>query len=290
LSKIQEKWRESLIDINEIKFKDIILDKIISYPPAGNDVFECVGKYKNSDTEFVIKSERSKFANFKNEIKVLDSLSGLIPIPKLIESGNVDGHTYIVMSKLYGDKLSDIFREQKNVNKDKYLFIYGKTLAKIHDLDINWDKAMQRDINDVPSNDIYSNLDEWETFVIEYLKKNKPTSINYDTFIHGDFHYGNILWNDYKITGILDFEYAGIGFKEQDIAWALILRPGQEFMDNKHDRDLFLEGYKSICMYDENKLNWCLINGTMHFYLMNKKNEDNKYLNKLKEIINDLIL
>ena len=39
MTKVQEKWRESLINIEDIDFKNIDFKKIISYPPAGNDVF-----------------------------------------------------------------------------------------------------------------------------------------------------------------------------------------------------------------------------------------------------------
>ena len=38
MTKIQEKWRESLTDINDVDFKNVEFEKIISYPPAGNDV------------------------------------------------------------------------------------------------------------------------------------------------------------------------------------------------------------------------------------------------------------
>lgn len=47
MSKVQEKWRESLTDIKDINFENIEFEKIISYPPAVNDIFECAGKYKN---------------------------------------------------------------------------------------------------------------------------------------------------------------------------------------------------------------------------------------------------
>ncbi|MEG0021700.1 MAG: hypothetical protein RRY22_04025 [Bacilli bacterium] len=37
MSKIYPKWRESIVDIKNINFQ---IDKIISYPPAGNEVYE----------------------------------------------------------------------------------------------------------------------------------------------------------------------------------------------------------------------------------------------------------
>lgn len=275
MGKIQEKWRDSLINLDDIKFKNIKIEKIISYPPAGNDVFECIGKYKNKNLDFIIKSERGNFANFKNEIAALERLQTIALVPKVLEHGTINNHTYIVLSKIDGDKLSDIFREDKTANKNKYLYNYGKELAKIHNFNIKWENAKIRDINNAPCKEKYKDLNKWEKEIIDYLNKNEP-NIDNSTFIHGDFHYGNILWNNYSVTGILDWEYAGNGFKEQDIAWALILRPGQEFMDNKNDWDQFLNGYKSLNTYDEKKLKWCLINGMMHFYLMNRDKEDYK--------------
>ena len=59
----------------------------------------------------------------------------------------------------------------------------------------------------------------------------------------------------------------------------------QEFMDNFDDYKSFLKGYKTVNDFDKNKLKWCLINGLMHFYLMNKEKNDQIYLNKLKDLI-----
>lgn len=287
MSKIQKKWRESLIDLSKLKLKTISDFKVISYPPAGNDVFECVNN--ENDEHFIIKSERGTFANFKNEINMLDMLDGLLKIPKVIEYGEYDGRTYIVLSKIEGEKLSDIFKSDKNINKSEYLYKYGMELARIHSLNIECDHAKLRSINDIPPKEKYELLcDEWVNKVANYLILNKP-NIEYNTFIHGDFHYGNVLFNESGVNGILDWEYSGLGFKEQDIAWALILRPGQRFMITKKDRDSFLEGYKSISTYDEDMLKWCYINGMLHFYLMNLNKGKVGYLKNIKSIIDKSI-
>ncbi len=288
MTKVQEKWRESLINIEDIDFKNIDFKKIISYPPAGNDVFECIGTYQNKDINFIVKSERGKFAFFDNEINILNKIENDFKVPHVIESGKVNDHTYIVLSKIEGEKLSDIFKEQENISKEKYLYNYGVELAKVHNYSINWIKAKLRDINDYPKIELYKEFDNWEESIVDYLKMTKPSKIEYNTFIHGDFHYGNILWNNYEVTGILDWEYSGMGFKEQDIAWALILRPGQKFMDDINDYESFLDGYKSLGSYNEDNLKWCLINGLMHFYLMNKTKDDKEYLEKIKKLISKL--
>lgn len=287
MTKIQAKWRESKIDLSKLNLKTIREYKVISYPPAGNDVFDCVGTLNSGESiKFILKSERGTFANFDNEIKVLKTIKNF-PVPKVIETGKVDNFTYIVMNKMDGEKLSDLFEKNKNIDRAKYLFLYGQELAKIHKIKLNWSIAKQRDINDIPTSSVYKNLDNWENEIIRYLEETKPKIIM-DTFIHGDFHYGNILWKNYKVSAILDWEYSGIGFKEQDIAWALILRPGQKFMDNVSDYKCFLSGYSSVNVFDYIKLKWCLINGLLHFYLMNRNKNDNKYLLKLQDLINQL--
>ena len=92
-----------------------------------------------------------------------------------------------------------------------------------------------------------------------------------------------MLWQKGQIKGLLDYEYSGQGFKEQDIAWACILRPTQKFMKTKKDIKLFLNGYSLKGNFDNKKLKWCLINGICHFYLMNQGNL--KYQSQLLKLL-----
>lgn len=43
----------------------------------------------------------------------------------------------------------------------------------------------------------------------------------------------------------MDFELSGWGNKEFDIAWAMILRPGQKFMNTDQEISMFMDGYQS---------------------------------------------
>lgn len=282
---IYEKWRDLSINLFDIKFNNIKLKEIISYPPAGNDVVEAICLIDGKEQNVFIKYERSKMADFiseTNNLKILKNNNYYDKIPVIYEDGIYNDKQYIVISKIEGNRLSDILKES-NEFKEEYLFKYGSEFARIHSIQSNKFKiAKQRIINDYPTKENYNNFDEFIIKYIDYLETNKP-EIKYDTFIHGDFHYANVLWNNKCISGIIDFEYSGLGFKEQDIAWAIILRPGQYFMDNKKDIITFLDGYSSISDYNKDKLKWCLINGYCHFYLMNINNEE--YKNKLKKLI-----
>lgn len=283
-----DKWRDLSIDLFDIQFSNLKLKKIISYPPAGNDVVEVICEINNNQKNAFIKYERSKMADFESEYKninIINDNNYYDKTPKIYEIGIFKSKIYIVLSKIEGARLSEIF-EKNNLIKNDYLFKYGAELAHIHNIPYEpFSLAKQRIINDLPKEEIYKFFDENISKYITYLEKNKPL-ISYDTFIHGDFHYANILWKNNKIEGVIDFEYSGRGFREQDIAWSIILRPAQHFMDNINDLNQFLKGYKSISKYDKNKLKWCLINGYCHFYLMNMNNNNYKYkiMNILKEL------
>ncbi len=49
---------------------------------------------------------------------------------------------------------------------------------------------------------------------------------------------------DLEIGAILDFELAGYGSRDFDIAWALFLRPGQKFLKTDEELERFLRGYQ----------------------------------------------
>lgn len=287
MSKRYAKWRELSIDPFTINFKNIVIKDIISYPPAGNDVVECKCIYKKKLTNAFIKIERSKMANFEAEetnISLLLNSKYYEKIPRVYESCMVDEKKILVLEKITGERISDIFAKHiTSKEKKDYLIKYGRELALIHAIPIDrFNKAMKRVINDYPKEEKYGDFDKSIKPYIEYLKDNKPHIID-NSFIHGDFHYANILWKNNEVNGVLDFEYSGLGFKEQDIAWSLILRPTQHFMDNTEDIKYFLEGYKTIGEYNTNDLKWCLINGYCHFYLMNICNE--KYKEQLLNLI-----
>jgi len=286
---IYEKWRDLDIDPLDIPFKTLKIKKIISYPPAQNDVIECLCDYNKKDINVVIKVERSKMAEFEVEINHLKELENLRNIPNLIEYGKYNNKNYIVLEKVDGERLSDIFKTNIN-DKEKYnyLYNYGKELANIHNIKIkNGYNAKIRVINDYPKLENYNNIPAELEKYINFLKENNCLKNN-DTFIHGDFHYANILWDNFKPTGLLDWEYSGYGFKEQDIAWACILRPTQYFMDNLIDIQNFLKGYLEIGEFNNEYFRWCLINGYCHFYLLNLNDENykEKLLFLIKEVYN----
>lgn len=284
-----KQWRELSINPYKIPFKTFKLIKVINYFPAGNDVLECLCNFNEKNKKVIIKIERSKMADLDSEfcnLNILQQKNYYNKIPKVLEFGTYEGKRYLVISKINGLRLSEILPKQPN-KKKSYLLNYGNTLGMLHKIPSKeFNEAKQRPINNIPTEAIYQTFDNFIKKYINYLENNK-ININQNCFIHGDFHYANLLWKNDLITGIIDFEYSGKGFKEQDIAWALILRPGQKFMNSYKDIKYFLEGYQKINNYDKNLLKWCLINGYCHFYLMNIENI--AYKKEIKKLLNIII-
>ena len=282
---IYKKYRELSINFFDIDFKNIKLEKIISYPPAGNDVVEAIVLYKGTKKNVIIKYERSKMAFFDTENYHLNILKDfLVEVPKVIEFGKYNDKNYIVLEKKCGSRLSEIFSNSIE-NKEILLKEYGRSLSKIHSIkNSRFLKALQRPINDYPKD--YKNYDDYSKKIIKWLIEHNIEN-DFNTFIQGDFHYANVLFADNKVSGIIDLEYSGMGFKEQDIAWACVLRPGQKFMDNFTDIKNFIEGYKFVNTFNFNKFKWCYINSSIHFYLMNIENEE--YKNNLRILLDTII-
>ena len=157
MSKIYEKYRDLITNPFDIKYKNIEIKEIISYPPAGNDVVECLCKIGKDARNVFIKIERSKVCDFATEIKNLNYLknnSYYSKIPNIYESGIYNNKQYIVLSKIEGERLSDILIKNDNLRKE-LLYKYGQELAIIHRIPISNQKiAKQRAINSYPNKTI----------------------------------------------------------------------------------------------------------------------------------------
>lgn len=145
----------------------------------------------------------------------------------------------------------------------EYLYEYGQTLARLHKQAGNFADVKERRFFHIPEEFYFVDLDL--RYVYDYLVACKPKTVN-RCFCHGDFHYANILWQDKHISAVLDFELSGFGNKEFDIAWALILRPGQTFLRTKEELDLFMRGYQSVGICEKAYVKYYMVLIYSYFY------------------------
>ncbi|MBU5439614.1 aminoglycoside phosphotransferase family protein [Tissierella sp. MSJ-40] len=283
-----KKWREPIIDSFLIPLsKDIKLLSVDGYPHAGNDVFQCSGIKNGELINFYLKVSRQIGADIENEIEAINKLSNSnILVPQIIDSNIKYKYPFIATLEVQGKRLSNIlsiYEENEILDQSlHYMPKFGENLGKIHSLDLSWDNVKPRKFHFHPDDEYLKKFNLIKAG--DWLAENEPLAKTM-TFIHGDHHYANILWKDGNISSVLDWELCGVGWKEFDIAWALILRPLQRFMKTRVEREAFLEGYNKYGSYDKKALNYCTVLIYMHFYSIGKVAKDNEYTEfVLKEI------
>ncbi len=263
-----EKWRET-VDPFSLPYKEFKLVKVLGYPHAGNDVFHAEGVFHGENVRVYIKAARQSGANIQNEVNILNSLNEPL-FPKVIDCG-FDGTPFSVTLELEGERLSVLLGKNEALSSLSYMREYGKTLARIHNLKLPAAlPVLDRRFFHPPSSELLSKLDLGFLEPVFDQKPPKPAPC----FCHGDFHYANILWKSGHIAGILDFELAGIGNRDFDIAWALLLRPGQTFLKTDEERSEFLRGYSELGEYDFCAVKRCMAQCFVYFLEFSGSDEE----------------
>jgi len=263
-----DKWRET-IDPFSLPYTNFILLEVLGYPHAGNDVFYAKGIYEKKEVFVFIKVERQDKANIRNEIETLHQLN-LLSTPKVID---YDEHkTFMVSIAIDGERLSTIVGENLKSESLEYMEEYGELLAMFHSVKGDFKPVVDRKFIHIQPKEYFEKLHI--SFLYDYLTINLPEKVN-TCFCHGDFHYANILWKNHHISGILDFELSGIGNKEFDIAWAIIRRPGQKFLNTEEEVRLFLKGYSKIGTYVFQNVIYYMALIYQYFYQIG--NDDQEY-------------
>ncbi len=85
---------------------------------------------------------------------------------------------------------------------------------------------------------------------LRWLKRNRPLAAAI-TVVHGDYRTGNFLFDDEKITAILDWEMVHLGDPLEDVGWLCIRswRQGTELPGGLVERERFFEMYQDAGGY-----------------------------------------
>lgn len=232
-----QRWRETC-DPFALDYNNFQLREILGYPHAGNDVFHVRGLADNNEITAYIKVARQKGAAVDNEVNILAQLDAPV-FPKVLDYDHKYG-LFSVTADMPGLRLSTIAGDNRDLVSLSYMEEYGEALGRLHKLNISAKPQADRKFFHRPAEELLEELDL--LFLADFFDQKQ---IYHETvFCHGDFHYANVLWKDHHISAILDFELAGYGNRDFDIAWALFLRPGQKFLKTDQERELFLKGYQ----------------------------------------------
>ncbi len=262
-----EKWRETC-DPFALPYTNFRPVEILGYPHAGNDVFHARGMCEGREVTAYIKVARQSGAAIENEVEILKQLD-FPHLPEVLDFG-FTGTPFSVTRELPGQRLSVILAEDSSRQPQTYMEEYGAALAALHRLQPAAKPVADRRFFHRPEEELLKKVDV--LFLRDFLLREAPAGER--CFCHGDFHYANILWERGHISGLLDFELAGYGCREFDIAWALIRRPGQKFMNTPEELRLFLQGYGSGS-YNEDAVAYYM--AQIYVYFLQFSREDEEY-------------
>ena len=253
-----KKWRDTC-NLFTLNFHTFHPTEILGYPHAGNDVFYVKGTHEGKEITAYVKAARHEGNGIKNETAILQRLD-MPYIPKLLDS-DFQNTPFWVTSEMPGQRLSVILGDNEDNMALSYMEEYGETLGYIHTLHPSAAPVFDRIFFHPPTDEMLEKLE------IAFLKpyfSNTPSGKT-SVFVHGDFHYANILWKNHHISSVLDFELSGYGDRDFDIAWALILRPGQRFLKTQEERQRFLNGYCKYGAYNAQLVQYYMAQIYTHF-------------------------
>ena len=179
--------------------------------------------------DMVLKIEQSS-VYVTEQVQMMRWLEEKIPVPKVLAYEEMDGKSYLLMSKIEGQMSCDTYYlEHPEILLDGLAFglkmlwnIDIKECPCTRDLDRVLQEARIRvqnnlvDVNEVEPTTFGKGGFESPSHLLEWLENNRPTLE--PVLSHGDYCLPNIFLEHGKVTGFIDLGNAGIGDKWYDIA------------------------------------------------------------------------
>jgi len=174
-------------------------------------------------------------SDLEAEFKVIAALEGSnVPAPRALwldADGSGLGAPTVIMERVTG--VTDILalRAPEPAERNKAIALeFADAAAKLHSVDVR-----ELDFLGNPTRETAAaeQVVIWEAqflkhrmephpaiaFAFEWLKTHTPVAERI-SLIHGDYRFGNFLFEDERITALLDWEMAHLGDPAEDIAWA----------------------------------------------------------------------
>ncbi len=240
---------------------------------GGNQVFTCIAQRPGRVGACFLKVARApvipgRTHPLENEADVLAALSATaVPVPQLVAAAS-SPLPWVLITALPGVMLWDHIDPRRGGRTGEtalpLLARYGAALARIHALPIRRPPQLRHALESLE--DFAADPDDTSAAVsqriVSWLRANTPVHREM-TFVHGDFNVANVLLADGQVSAVLDWEFAGNGWREFDIAWAL--RARTHFLNTSDERGAVLDGYCSLGTFDRATLRWCEVLNYLRF-------------------------
>ncbi len=174
---------------------------------------------------------------FEAEYSVAVHVFGKLNIatPEIYAHGAFDGWPYLIMSRLQGTYLSDIWDRLEHSDQLRLVLELATALTQLHalptnnisHLDSNWKAFVERRINNCVQRHREQEVSEhWLQQIPDFLAHAAPLypADFAPAIISGDIHQYHLLakheHGHWRLTGLFDFDDALLGFPEYDLAAA----------------------------------------------------------------------
>lgn len=227
-------------DIVNKLFEDILEEQsIINLVPidSGCRTTNYVVETNNSKRKYILKIFFQQEQNYKKEIELLNRLRNkFIPVPKLYKFARhkvIENREYAIYQYIEGKTIGHAIREGYRL-EENFIRQIARSLAKIHSYKFDKIGFLDNNLNVIEE---MPPLASWyENFMGDMAKKRLGktvadkiaimiennekilTKLDSDArLVHGDFQGTNIIIENGKLAGILDWEFAMAGHPLGDI-------------------------------------------------------------------------
>lgn len=179
-------------------------------------------------------------ADVTRQGRIMRALSSAgLPVPRVIDMSDeatVDGRPFVLLEKVDGERIEVV---KGSVPDQKLAQSSVRVLRRLHEVPVSqtgiggetpvaledelgrWKRLIERAPEDLTGGAM---------LVVERLSRTVPKQAA-PTLVHGDYHYGNLLFKDGEVAGVLDWEIAELGQPLIDLAsLALVADAGRRGM------------------------------------------------------------
>jgi len=235
--------------------------------PISTGFANSIFSFKKDGSSLILRMPPSIDPALVREVEVMKALfrEG-IPVPKVLEfdpaNQNAFGHPFMIMERLSGKNLLVTIESLNGVKRDNLMVQIAETLHRIHEVhstDLNVMKftTLQSFIDDgLSSIKRFATLSDVKDFgnFGDWLQKNRPGEATYNkAFIHNDFHGYNIMVDNGRLSGILDWNSAVIAEEQVDVAFFSLLTEACGYPELAND---FISKYRQISDLELGELNY----------------------------------
>ncbi|MBC1572094.1 phosphotransferase family protein [Listeria sp. FSL L7-1426] len=254
--------------------------KVISEIKKG---FSVDRKYQVDETYLVRVFSIDLLQERKQEFEIIRELSSQIPlVPKAYDFGTIGEEGYMIIDYLRGEDAESGMSHLSNLEQFKAGFSAGELLRKIHELPLdipvmNWfdfqAAKFNRKVQELKKLGVTAPfLTETEKFVLENIVrlKNRPICLQ-----HGDFHPANIILDNKKFVGLIDFnrlefgdplfDLAKIGFFTTEVSIPFARGNILGYIDKEEVTDFWNLYALYTAMHITSSVNWAAKNESRNF-------------------------